>query len=98
MTTLPMADLIEAYRPGPGRHWFDAESIRFFRTRLPRWVYPAPSGVYFVSSEKCSHFRRAYSVRRFTGGRIETVGEFNSFPTRALAFQAMRKAMKGGVL
>lgn len=98
MNRLPIADLVKAYRPGPGRHWFDADSIRFFRTRLPKYAFPCGHGVYFVTSEQCGHFRRGYSVRKFWQGRIQTVGEFNSYPSRKSAVRAMRLAMEGGVL
>jgi hypothetical protein len=94
---LPIADLVKAYRPGPGRHWFDADSIQFFRTRLPKHAFPCGHGVYFVTSEQCGYFRRGYSVRRFWEGRIQTVGEFNSYPSRKSALRAMRIAMEGGV-
>ena len=98
MNRLSISELVKAYRPGPGRHWFDADSIRFFRTRLPKHVFPCGHGVYFVTSEQCGHFRRGYSVRRFWQGKIQTIGEFNSYPSRESAVRAMRLAMKGGSL
>ena len=62
------------------RHWFDRDTLRFFRSRILRTVYQGPGGVYFVSSEQFDDASgRYYTVRRFdpTDGSVETFGEFN---------------------
>ena len=84
-----MDEVERIYSPGIGRHWFDADSMRFFRTRLPQSAYKGDGGIYFVTSERFTSSRgslpRAYSVRKLVGeGRIETVGDFNSM-TKAQA-------------
>lgn len=84
-----MDEVERIYSPGIGRHWFDAGSMRFFRTRLPQAAYKGDGGIYFVTSERFTSSRgslpRAYSVRKLVGpGRIETIGEFNAM-TKAQA-------------
>ena len=74
---IAMSDIRATYSPGPGRHWFDRDTMRFFGTRLPRAGITGQGGVFFVTSEQPPHGPRAYSVRKLLGeGRIETVGDF----------------------
>lgn len=61
-----------------GSHWFDPDTLSFFKCRVLEGVYQGDGGVYFVTSERGPHFPRAYTVRKFdplTCG-ISTVGEF----------------------
>ena len=92
MNILSRQEIEKLYSPGVGRHWFDADSMRFFRSRLSDVGYQAPDGrIYFVSSEQ-NHgmggpYDRLYSVRCLTGpkGDIKTIGEFQAFGTSATA-------------
>lgn len=69
-----------------GHHWFEADTIRFFGSKIESVVY---GGRYFVSSEQPPFGARAFTVRRCNDdGSISTVGEFCSIRTRAIA-QAM---------
>ena len=87
-----MQEIESLYSPGIGRHWFDADTMRFFRSRLADVGYGAVDGsVYFVSSEQ-NHgmggpYRRLYSVRRLSGpkGDIRTVGKFQAYASSATA-------------
>lgn len=76
-----------------GSHWFDPDTMRYFRCRVLEEVYQGPGGIYFVTSEKGPHGPRAYSVRQFTVNKpsIDTVGEFNGM-SRAAAIR-MAKGM-----
>ena len=61
-------------------HWFDAGSMRFFRSRIGK-ARRCLSGIwYFVSSEQFDdHTKRMYSVRKMhLDGDIETIGDFNT--------------------
>lgn len=62
-----------------GSHWFDRDSMRFFKTRIEPQVYQGPGGIYFVTSEKGPTEIRLYSVRQYrpNGCHVDTVGEFN---------------------
>ena len=84
-------EIRETYDPGPGRHWFDPDTMRFFKTRMGRWGYRGPGGTYFVTSEQGPGMPRLYTVRRLAGpGRIETVGEFCGYKARSTAIEAAR--------
>lgn len=63
-----------------GSHWWDRDSMRFFQCRVGDQVYQGPGGIYFVTSEKPSDGKRAFSVRQYfpASKSIDTVGEFCS--------------------
>lgn len=66
-----------------GSHWFDADTMRFFRTRVGQF-FPTPGGAYFVTSEEApSDARpRRWSVRYIgDDGTITTVGDFQAYGT-----------------
>lgn len=72
-------------------HWFDKDTMRFFKSRLVQDVFPTDSGrVYFVSSEQGPDNVRKFSIRCYTiaGDDISTVGEFNSYVTKTQALSA----------
>jgi hypothetical protein len=98
MKSVHITDIIATYNPGPGRHWFDRDTLKFFSCTLPTVGFSATDGsVYFVSSEKPPFSPRKYSVRRLVGeGRIETVGEFCGYKTKARATTQARKLAEGG--
>lgn len=87
-------------------HWFDADSMRFFRSRVADVAYMSEDGsrAYFVSSEKFVPSQGPAEARRYTirfmywnTGEIDTRGEFQQYRTlrmataRAIAF-AMGRA------
>lgn len=89
-----MATIRRAYAPGEGRHWFDAGSMNFFRSRLPRLGYRAAYGdaYYFVSSEQCGwDGERRYTVREMKRDSdaeaysIDSRGGFQAYATREQA-------------
>ncbi len=72
--------------------------------RLAREIFPSRQAaeqfardewdlVYFVSSEHSAHGSRAYSVRSFNcvTADIDTVGDFQQYPTKARAFGAAKR-------
>ena len=66
--TIPIAEIKRLYNPGIGRHWFDRDSMTFFRTELPQQGYSGPGGIYFVTSEKfIGPAPSRYTVRRLVG-------------------------------
>lgn len=83
--TIPMSEVRAGYAKlaGPDGHWFDADAARFFRSILPKLAFYGPGGVYFVTSEQFVGSDgvaapRRYTVRAWHGGRVDTVGEFNT--------------------
>lgn len=89
---IPMHQIRKEYGSGPGRHWFDPGSMRFFRSRLAQYGYRGPGGTFFVSSEQFDHDApRLYSVRKLEGpGKIETVGDFQAYRSRDAAHRAAK--------
>jgi hypothetical protein len=85
----------------PDGHWFDRSSMRFFNTRLPQIGYMAHDGTcLFVTSEQPPRHSdgslspRKFSVRALrTDGRMDTIGKFWSFDSRAEAMEALRSEM-----
>lgn len=74
----------------PGGHWFDEESMRFFKTKLPDVAYETNSGILFITRETDPDGVKAYSVRRqLVSGDIKTVGAFHSYPTYNKALKAI---------
>jgi len=76
-----------------GLHFFDRDSLRFFKSRIGSDVYQGPGGVFFVTSEQGPHddSPRRYTVREFhpESGRVEKFGPFNEY-TRARAHRIAR--------
>ena len=70
-------------------HFFDADTKRFFRSRIGETVY---GGRYFITSEQFdSRSPRLYTVREVSadGQNITTVGDFQQHATRAQALAAI---------
>jgi hypothetical protein len=89
---------IKACNRARNKHFFDASTMRFFRSRVGDEVFNGPGGVYFVTSEQfvlgSRRDPRRYSVQRFnprTCG-IDLVGEFQQYANMAAAKRAARKA------
>ena len=67
------------YENGTEGHYFDADTMRFFKSRIGI-ARRCKSGIwYFVTSEQPPHGPRMWSVRKMElDGDINTVGEFCS--------------------
>jgi hypothetical protein len=85
---------IEAKRAGS--HFFDADTMRFFGSRVLPTVY---GGRYFITSEQ-DHYgngAKAYTVRiALDKGNIDTVGDFQAYATRAQAVRAIKQLLAEG--
>ena len=77
---------IVAYVESKGiSHFFDRDSMRFFKSRVQTGVY-GEHGQYFITSERSPSRVTAYTVRMVTeDGQVETIGEFHSHSTLAKA-------------
>ena len=70
-----------------GQHWFDPESMEFFKSKIETELI---DGRYFISSEQSPWGPRAYSIRiADENGEIDTVGEFMGHETLKLAKLAL---------
>jgi hypothetical protein len=79
-----------------GQHFFDADTLRFFRSRIGTELY---GGRYFVTSEQFNgDAKRLYTVREvMDGAKIKTIGEFQQYSTGAAARRAAMKLAKEAV-
>jgi hypothetical protein len=94
MTIIDTDDIRSHYR-GHG-HWFDADAIRFFHSRVAATAYKTDDGsrAYFVSSERYDFdTARKFTVRvyNFETHDIRTVGEFQAYASRSGADAAARR-------
>ena len=78
-----------------GSHFFSKATLRFFSSRIHTEIY---GGCYFITSER-DNYRdsnpRFYTIRKYEGGlRIETIGEFCQYTSKAQAVSAVKKLIK----
>lgn len=67
-------ETIKAANEAIGHHFFEPDTMRFFKSRILAEVYEGPGGVYFVSSERPPVGPREYRVRRANpDGTISTM-------------------------
>jgi hypothetical protein len=64
-----------------GHHFFDRDTMRFFRSRVSSRTYVGRDGrIYFVTSEQRRGAARRYTVRvTIDGTNINSVPEFQAF-------------------
>ena len=91
--------LIRERNAANGGHWFDVDTLRFFRSRLPTGcVGRVDNTAWFVTSEAGPLGRgpRAYTVRRadVATGHVDTEGAFRGHATRSAAMSAARACIR----
>jgi hypothetical protein len=91
MKTKTIDDFIRLHQK-KGCHWFDKETIRFFKSNYG----PLYSQKYFISSEKGPYSNRKWTIRKinWNNGKVDTVGEFQKFNTEKQAQEYMRKKLR----
>ncbi len=89
MTYSTLAEVVAA-NDQAGRHWFEADSMEFFNSRLETDLI---GGSYFVSSEQYqSGYPRLYTIRQADeDGHIHSIGEFQAYDTLDSAIEAIAK-------
>jgi hypothetical protein len=90
-----MDDVIAANK-SVGGHWFDRDTMRFFKTRIESGAVALHTEdchkARFITSEKGPDGVRKYSIREAQpDGSIDTVGEFQQYRTRDAARAALLK-------
>jgi hypothetical protein len=82
-------------------HWFDADSMRFFSSRLPQGGWKLENKVYFITSEQFKGMyepdgKRLYTLRvmDYQTGSVNTVGDFNKL-SKSEAQTALNNILKG---
>lgn len=90
-------DYIKGRNQDAGHYFFDAPTMRFFRTRLhDEPVYLGDDKYLFVTSEQDTEDgawggQRRFSVRRFDHGKVSTVGEFGQYDSQTQALAAIEE-------
>lgn len=89
---------VERLNSRSGRHFFDADTMRFFKSRICR-DYDLLYGRFFITTEKYDAETPRLSTLRVAldDGAIETCGEFQQFRSPGAAYDALRKAWAAGV-
>lgn len=83
---------MEYYSRKPDGHFFDPQSMRFFKSRIGAIIGQNEKAVYFLTSEQGPSGKRRYTARVMdTDGEIECVGKFNVC-TRPRAIQLADQA------
>lgn len=96
---------IKAKNHAVGQHYFEPDTMRFFRSRCSEQVFPcfAARVTYFVTSEQNrgwgGDFPRLYSVRKadWETGSCDTVGTFQGYKSLSGALGAARRLVKQSV-
>ena len=92
---------LERMHKQAGGHFFDADSKRFFDSRIGQNVWPGVTGWFFTTSEQFHnwatqyHAPRLYTVRKLNADNhrsIDSVGEFQQYTSSAAARRAAEKA------
>lgn len=96
---ISLAVIEREYEPGIGRHWFDADTMRFFKTRLPvtAWLSDDGRRAYFISSDhRWGDKHRTFRIRWFDRDYrdMNTHGETGDcYDTRSQAESALRRVL-----
>lgn len=77
-------------------HWFDVDTMRFFKSRFPNGEYGVLYGRFFISTEKYSDdTARLATIRYVTDdGDIRTLGGFQAYKSPAAAAKALSKIIQ----
>ena len=89
-------DELRDYANDCGSHFFDADTMRFFGSRILDGVTVHDGRAYFVTSERDNYGGqpRLYSARYMTAGaHFFEVGQFQEYATAAQARAAIKRAV-----
>lgn len=100
---------IEDYKRTSSGHFFDENTMRFFKSRVPWFFAGDGKTAYFITSERFDYNSpRLYTVRKiirtadrqsFYGYKynIDSVSEFQAFKTIATAKRHIERLLKGNI-
>lgn len=75
-----------------GFHFFDPQTIRFFRSRIGGTVH---GDGYFITSEQPPYGPRRWTIRQaMPDGSIRSVGGFLRYSSRSEALKALRRRIR----
>ena len=73
-----------------GGYFFNKDTMNFFGTKIETSVFK--NGCFVTSEDNYDKTKRLYTVRRFNGKSIDTIGDFQQYKTKESAREAARKA------
>jgi hypothetical protein len=83
------------------KHFFDADTMRFFSSRILELAWKKDDNIYFITSEADKNpYKHQGSIRAFTvrksnnNGCIDTVGDFQGHPTKREAQKAIKEILE----
>ena len=71
-----------------GGHFFDKDTMKFWGTRIETSVFK--NGCFVTSEDNYNKTKRLYTVRRFNGKSIDTIGDSQQYKTKESAREAVR--------
>lgn len=90
-----MKEIIRLYAPSEFRHWFDADTLKYFNCVLPECGIKTHAGNFFVTAERQPGRERRFTVRhQDLKGNIDTVGEFGQHASFDDAREALREVLQ----
>jgi hypothetical protein len=90
---------IKAASKAAGFHFFDRDTMSFFKCRIYPELFPTADRVLFITSEQCDpEDPRLYTLRAFAllDGSVSTVGKFQAYVTKEDAISAAIECQKAG--
>ena len=79
---------VKAIVKSNGGHFFDKNAMKFFGTKIETSVFK--NGCFVTSEDDFCEINRLYTVRRFNGKSIDTIGDFQQYKTKESAREAAR--------
>ncbi len=79
---------VKAIVKSNGSHFFDKDTMKYWGTRIETSVFK--NGCFVTSENDFSETKRLYTVRRFNGKSIVTIGDFQQYKTKEAAREAAR--------
>lgn len=78
------------------KHFFDADSMRFFSSRISELCWKINDDIYFITSEaNRGYSRRMWTLRKSDkDGDITTIGEFQEHSSLYEARKAMKEILE----
>jgi hypothetical protein len=82
---------------GYSKYWFNADTMRFFNSRISELCWKINDKIYFISSERQSEkYDRLYTVRVcLLDGNIETYSKFQEYSTINEARKIIKRILDG---
>ena len=79
---------VKAIVKSNGGHFFDKGTMKCWGTRIETSVFK--NGCFVTSEDNYNKTKRLYTVRRFNGKSIDTIGDFQQYKTKESAREAAR--------